>query len=111
MFERLILCEYAVADLTTANANVFYELGVRHAVAAVAPCCVFADGRALPFDSRLTACLPYKLDARGCPADVERRPCTRSSTALRSRPRRRTDHRQPGLPAGRRLADAGRSTA
>ena len=32
MFERLVLCEYAVADLTTANANVFYELGVRHAV-------------------------------------------------------------------------------
>lgn len=32
MFERLILCEYAVADLTMANANVFYELGVRHAV-------------------------------------------------------------------------------
>ena len=31
MFERLILCEYAVADLTTANANVFYELGLRHA--------------------------------------------------------------------------------
>jgi hypothetical protein len=30
MFERLILCEYAVADLTTANANVFYELGIRH---------------------------------------------------------------------------------
>ena len=25
MFERLILCEFAVADLTTANANVFYE--------------------------------------------------------------------------------------
>src|SRR5437667_11024162 len=30
MFERLLLCEYAVADLTTANATVFYELGVRH---------------------------------------------------------------------------------
>ncbi|MGD2114277.1 MAG: hypothetical protein PVG07_04435, partial [Acidobacteriota bacterium] len=29
MFERLVLCDYAVADLTTANANVFYELGVR----------------------------------------------------------------------------------
>lgn len=25
MFERLILCEFAVADLTMANANVFYE--------------------------------------------------------------------------------------
>eukprot|EP01031_Cornospumella_fuschlensis_P049371 gene49371-60437_t len=24
MYERLILCEFAVADLTTANANVFY---------------------------------------------------------------------------------------
>jgi len=24
MFERLLLCEYAVADLTAANANVFY---------------------------------------------------------------------------------------
>src|SRR5438105_13493265 len=31
MFERLILCPYAVADLTLANANVFYDLGVRHA--------------------------------------------------------------------------------
>ena len=30
-FERLLLCEYAVADLTTSNANVFFELGVRHA--------------------------------------------------------------------------------
>ena len=28
MFERLVLCDYAVADLTAANANVFYELGV-----------------------------------------------------------------------------------
>src|SRR5260370_5490513 len=29
MFERLMLCDYAVADLTTANPNVFYELGLR----------------------------------------------------------------------------------
>jgi hypothetical protein len=32
IFERLLLCEYAVADLTTANPNVYYELGIRHAV-------------------------------------------------------------------------------
>src|SRR5688500_7628835 len=32
MYERLILCDYVVADLTTANANVFYELGIRHTV-------------------------------------------------------------------------------
>lgn len=32
MYERLILCDYAIADLTTSNANVLYELGIRHAV-------------------------------------------------------------------------------
>src|SRR6266446_4534025 len=32
MYERLILCDYAVADLTTANASVYYQLGVRHAL-------------------------------------------------------------------------------
>src|SRR5215510_2189077 len=32
MFERIILSDYVVADLTGANANVFYELGIRHAV-------------------------------------------------------------------------------
>ena len=31
MFERLMLCPFAIADLTTANPNVFYELGVRQA--------------------------------------------------------------------------------
>ena len=30
MFERLILCEYAVADLTFANANVFYAVSYTH---------------------------------------------------------------------------------
>ncbi len=32
MYERLMLCEYAVADLSILNANVFYELGIRHAI-------------------------------------------------------------------------------
>src|SRR5512137_957470 len=51
MFERLMLCEYAVADLTTANANVFYELGVRHAVKPATTMLLFApDGTRLPFD-------------------------------------------------------------
>jgi hypothetical protein len=37
LLERLILCEFAIANLTTANANVFYELGVRHSVQSTAP--------------------------------------------------------------------------
>lgn len=31
MFERLLLCAFAVADLTTSNPNVMYELEIRHA--------------------------------------------------------------------------------
>jgi hypothetical protein len=31
MFERLLICDFAVADLTTSNPNVMYELGIRHA--------------------------------------------------------------------------------
>lgn len=31
MLERLVLCDYVICDLTFANANVFYERGIRHA--------------------------------------------------------------------------------
>jgi hypothetical protein len=71
MFERLILCEYAVGDLTTANANVFYELGVRHAVRPASTVLVFAEGGRLPFDVALLRAIPYKLTPSGRPAEVE----------------------------------------
>src|SRR6266404_6709432 len=70
MFERLILCEYAVADLTSANANVFYELGVRHAVKPASTVLLFAAGGTLPFDVTPLRALPYKLGADGQPADL-----------------------------------------
>lgn len=71
MFERLILCEYAVADLTTANANVFYELGLRHAVRPRATQLLFADGWGqLPFDVALLRALPYQLADDGTPAQA-----------------------------------------
>ena len=71
MFERLILCEYAVADLTMANANVFYELGVRHAVRPSSTVLLFAAGTRLPFDVALDRGLPYSLNEAGEPDDVE----------------------------------------
>lgn len=72
MFERLILCEYAVADLTTANANVFYELGVRHAVRQASTVLLFAQGIGqLPFDVALLRALPYQLSLDGKPATSE----------------------------------------
>lgn len=72
MFERLILCKYAIADLTTANANVFYELGVRHAARPSATVLMFANGVGqLPFDVNGLRGLPYQLGADGKPANVE----------------------------------------
>jgi hypothetical protein len=71
MFERLILCEYAVADLTTANANVFYELGLRHAVKRASTVLLFAEGGGqLPFDVAPLRALPYKLGPDGKPANA-----------------------------------------
>jgi len=71
MFERLILCEYAIADLTTANANVFYELGLRHAVRPYTTVTVFGEGCGqLPFDVAPLRGLPYKLGPDGRPSQA-----------------------------------------
>jgi tetratricopeptide (TPR) repeat protein len=70
MFERLILCDYAVADLTTANANVFYELGVRHAMRPYTTVLVSAEGSRAPFDVAMERRLSYALDSSGVPVNV-----------------------------------------
>lgn len=70
MFERLLLCPYAVADLSTANANVFYELGVRHGVRPYSTVLIFAEGGRLPFDVAPLRASPYKLTSTGGPADA-----------------------------------------
>lgn len=69
--ERLILCRYAVADLTSAGANVVYELGRRHAEHPSTTVFVFAAGRRLPFDVAPLRALPYQLTPEGTPKDVE----------------------------------------
>jgi hypothetical protein len=72
MFERLILCDFAVADLTTANANVFYELGVRHAVRPWSTVLLFAEGGTqLPFDVAPLRAIPYRLTPGGTPDGPE----------------------------------------
>jgi tetratricopeptide (TPR) repeat protein len=61
MFERLLLCEYAVVDLTTGNPNVFYELGVRHAMRPASTLTLFARQQQIPFDVAYARALPYDL--------------------------------------------------
>ena len=61
MYERLLLCDYAIADMTTANANVFYELGIRHAAKPHTTVTIFATNLKMPFDVNFLRSLPYEL--------------------------------------------------
>lgn len=68
MYERLILCDYAVADVTGANPNVFYELGIRHAVRPRSTVIIFREGTLLPFDIAPLRGLAYAVSDSGAPA-------------------------------------------
>jgi MAP3K TRAFs-binding domain len=71
MFERLMLCHYAVADITGANPNVFYELGIRHALRPRSTVILFREGTVLPFDIALVRGISYKTDGSGEPVEAE----------------------------------------
>ncbi|MFN9989308.1 MAG: TRAFs-binding domain-containing protein, partial [Cyanobacteriota bacterium] len=71
MFERLLLCDYVLADLTTANANVFYELGVRHTARPSTTLTIFAKHQKIPFDVNFLRSLPYDLGAANAFGEAE----------------------------------------
>ncbi len=50
MFQDLLLAEFVVADLTLDNPNVWYELGLRHALRAGGTIMTYAQRERLPFD-------------------------------------------------------------
>lgn len=61
MFARLLLAEFVIADMTTANPNVFYELGVRHAAKPYSTIPIFATIGGPPFDVNMVRAIPYDL--------------------------------------------------
>jgi hypothetical protein len=61
MFARLLLSDYAVADLTLANPNVFYELGIRHAARPFTTVPIYANTHPLPFDIAMVRAIGYNL--------------------------------------------------
>ena len=71
MFERLIVAEYVLADVTFANPNVTYELGLRHGASLGATLLVaeakYIQDKKLPFDLAPFRVLPYSVDAGGRP--------------------------------------------
>lgn len=72
MFERLSLCEYAVADLSLFNPNVFYELGIRHARRPWSTVLLYQRDVPLPLDVALAGAMPYSLDDVSDPIALER---------------------------------------
>lgn len=67
MYERLLIAEYVVADMTFSNPNVAYEVGVRHG-ASSRPTILIGAGEylgELPFDFRPLRVMPYTLHNRG----------------------------------------------
>jgi tetratricopeptide (TPR) repeat protein len=63
MFARLLLAEYVIADLTLANPNVFYELGIRHAAKPFTTVPIYANTHPLPFDVTMIRAVLYQLDS------------------------------------------------
>jgi hypothetical protein len=72
MFERLLLCDYAIADLTGANSNVAYELGIRHALRPRSTIVLFSEGTSLPFDLAPLRAIAYRTNDSGEPSDPNR---------------------------------------
>jgi hypothetical protein len=60
MYEQLLTADVVVADLSTANANAFYELGVRHAMRPHTTIAIAESGLEYPFDVNHTVIRRYK---------------------------------------------------
>lgn len=69
MFRALRDDPVVVADLSLANPNVFYELGVRHTMVPAGTVLMCRDGTELPFDVGLSRVIKYRYD--GKTLDVE----------------------------------------
>ncbi|NCR14125.1 MAG: hypothetical protein GPJ24_15180 [Microcystis aeruginosa SX13-11] len=67
MFQELLLADLVIADLSIDNANVFYELGVRHALRKRGVIHIQSGRGYLPFDIFNVRTLPYHCDENGRP--------------------------------------------
>ena len=59
MFRELIMADIVVADVSLHNANVFYELGIRHAVRPRSTVLIYTKIDEIPFDLMTYRYMPY----------------------------------------------------
>jgi tetratricopeptide (TPR) repeat protein len=67
MFQELLLADLVIADLSIDNANVFYELGVRHALRKRGLVHIQSGRSYMPFDIFNVRTIPYHTDKSGRP--------------------------------------------
>ena len=66
ILENLLRSEFIIADLTGANANVFYELGLAHAVKKNGSIIIIAQElSSIPFDLHQNRCIIYDNTLKG----------------------------------------------
>jgi hypothetical protein len=65
MFQRLLTADLVVADVSIHNANVFYELGIRHALRGKRTFLLRCDGDRYPFDLQTDRYFVYRKDDLG----------------------------------------------
>ncbi len=67
MFQELLLADLVIADMSIDNANVFYELGVRHAMRKRGLVHIQSGRAYMPFDIFNVRTIPYQTDKNGRP--------------------------------------------
>ncbi|MGH7808092.1 MAG: tetratricopeptide repeat-containing protein, partial [Thermodesulfobacteriota bacterium] len=65
MFQRLLTADLVVADLSIHNANVFYELGIRHALRDKRTFLIRCGGDSYPFDLQTDRYFNYDKENPG----------------------------------------------
>jgi hypothetical protein len=60
--EALAYSDVVISDFTTANANVTYELGIRHALRRNLTIPIYCKGGQIPYDLNILHCIPYDLE-------------------------------------------------
>ena len=67
MFQELLLADLVLADMSIDNANVFYELGIRHAFRKRGIVHIQAGRAYMPFDIFNVRTIPYHVTPEGIP--------------------------------------------
>jgi tetratricopeptide (TPR) repeat protein len=70
MFQELLLADLAICDLSIDNANVFYELGIRHAFRKRGIVHIQSGRAYMPFDIFNVRTIPYHTNEEGLPDPI-----------------------------------------